>query len=616
MKGLSENYLSKNSLIQVGLIWLGLSTLAFGQAGTFDSTSDGSDGPLVVTGALAPAADFSAVYDSARNEVLAFGGQNYSPSYKIDHTYTFDGTSWTRERPDLSPSLRESAAICYDSVRQKVVLYGGNSGKKDCWLWDGSSWIETVSPDPDTMFTQFDMAFDTGRGETLLVVRRTFVSAELETWGFDGSTWTQKTPATAIPAKNSISLVYDETLQKMVLLMRVDSSTFQTWTWDGTDWTQVITDAVDLDPGSGELVYDGRTNTTIFLDYQSAFSFTGSNWIPLLNVPDEFILGEAKFVYDSGLNALLRLNGNSRIASGGVVERNETWAWYANGSTQLLTSGSYTFDMSTKPDGIWNFTTIDIGSNVLVDFKNNTANTPVRWLASGSVKIEGTLDLSGKKRTEADLYPYPAGLAGIPGPGGYEGATAGPVGANMKVPGSGPGNGLYTGTTTSANGSFTTYSNPWIFPLTGGSGAGNVSSFNGGGAGGGALLIASSDTIIVHGQILSQGGTQNSISSGVGSSGAVLLQANTISGTGSITAGRIRLEAWERDLSKLILSAASSNYLTNGPPVRPVELGQNPPRLWVNTINGIPVANPRLSADSQLNADAYISGSGLTAIVV
>jgi hypothetical protein len=606
-------------LLATGL-WLNVSA----QDPAFNSGSNGSDGPLFVVGSLAPIQDFSAVYDSARNEIVVFGGQYYSPfgSADIDHTYTFDGTSWSRKRVETSPPPREEAAMVYDSLREKVVLYGGSFGN-DCWLWDGTSWTETLSPDPNTFFNRYAMAFDNARGETILVVKRAFSSTVVETWSFDGATWTEKLPATIPQAHNNMVMSFDETLQQIILLIRVDASSFETWTWNGSDWTQVITDPVNIEVQSGQMAFDGRTGTTVYLGYNGNFTFNGTTWAPLENVPPEFAFGVEHVIYHPGMNALLRMNGYWTTDSGGVQQRNQTWAWRADGTTELLTSGAYTFDMTEKPDGIWNFSTIDIGPNVQIDFINNPANTPLRWLASGDVNIEGSLNLSGKARDELDVYTYRVGLGGLPGPGGYEGATAGPFGTDMHIPGQGPGGGLYAGTVNSANANFSTYGNPWIYPLTGGSGAGNISENVGGGGGGGAVMIASNGTIVIRGQILTNGGSQNNSNSGSGSGGAVLLRANTIQGDGVITGARVRLEAWNREVEDLTVPGVPAYFnspqvasYTQGPPLLPVDLGANPGRLWVESINGSPPANPRLSSNSQLEVDSILTGGGMSTIVV
>jgi len=84
------------------------------------------------------------------------------------------------------------------------------------------------------------------------------------------------------------------------------------------------------------------------------------------------------------------------------------------------------------------------------------------------------------------------------------------------------------------------YGNPQVIPLIGGSGASGYYPINtSGGAGGGAILIAATGTITVNGLCVANGG-------GYASGGAIRLVANQITGVGSIYAmpdGRIRLEA-------------------------------------------------------------------------
>ncbi len=613
--------ISRKALLWVEILLTLTCSSAIGQTNSFDSGSTGTDGALFINGAQAPFEDFATVYDEARNELLVFGGQRYnSPHIESDQTYTFNGTNWTRKRPANSPPATDQGmAIAYDSGNEKVVLYLGRVfNQLSCWTWDGSDWSEILPPDLERPFEIFDMVYDAARSE-ILFVAKDYGGTELETWGFDGTTWVEKSPATSLPARNALALSYDPTLQKPILLLRVSSSETETWTWDGNDWTLIEMDPIELDLFSGSLLYDGRTNTTIFLEDYGNYSFTGSEWIPLTNVPEIFSTGIEAAIYDPGLNALLSLNGIFRTDSGGAQQRNETWAWNADDSTERLTSGFYTIDMTTKPDGVWNYTTIDIGPNVEVTFNNNEANTPLRWLASGNVTIEGTVNISGKVREEPDLFPYFKGLGGIPGPGAYPGATGGPYGSALRVPGGGPEGGLYTGVNGTQNASFKNYGNPWLFPLIGGSGAGGFGNSSSGGAGGGALMIASSDTINVLGEILAEGSTQINTNSGTGSGGAVLLRATTIKGSGTLAASRIRLEAWKRQLDDLKITPVGNNLFTaftKGDPLLPVNLGENPSRLWVHSINGVLLPSQLLSPDTQLEADAYISGGGTVPIVI
>jgi hypothetical protein len=235
--------------------------------------------------------------------------------------------------------------------------------------------------------------------------------------------------------------------------------------------------------------------------------------------------------------------------------------------------------LQLPPDGIFNFTTVDIPQGVTVTFKKNTANTPVYILATGDVTIAGTINVNGSNAISI--------TDGTGGPGGFDGGFGG-AGSGKGGNGIGPGGGIISASTvpeyqqgggggySSAGKAYnggaggTVYGNASIIPFVGGSGGAGGSSGTmcnncingdggGGGGGGGAILIASSGTITVTGSILANGGTGvvcgGCTSGGGGSGGAVKLIANTISANGTISAtggsgwsnlggyGRIRLEA-------------------------------------------------------------------------
>ncbi len=73
-------------------------------------------------------------------------------------------------------------------------------------------------------------------------------------------------------------------------------------------------------------------------------------------------------------------------------------------------TGNVTLDMqAVAPDGVFNFTSINIPAGVVVRFVKNNLNTPVFFAATGSISIAGTIDLSA---------PFPSDAAGPGGGGG------------------------------------------------------------------------------------------------------------------------------------------------------------------------------------------------------
>jgi len=211
---------------------------------------------------------------------------------------------------------------------------------------------------------------------------------------------------------------------------------------------------------------------------------------------------------------------------------------------------STTINMATHPNGIYQYTSVNVPSGVTVTFAPNVNDTPVVWLVQGDVVINGTVDLSGG----GPGYPYSGAsfTAGVGGPGGRGGgnngdnATSGQGSGGGGVgPGSGGlgGNASYgtAGDNPSGCGSpGSIYGNNFLIPLLGGSGGGGSPDYAGAG-GGGAILIASSTTIQLSGAITAYGGSGfNGLSwtdGGAGSGGAVRLVAATITGGGKIDTG-------------------------------------------------------------------------------
>lgn len=252
----------------------------------------------------------------------------------------------------------------------------------------------------------------------------------------------------------------------------------------------------------------------------------------------------------------------------------------ADGAFNPTTSQS----IQLPPDGIFNYTSVNIPAGVVITYVKNAANTPVTILASGDATIAGTINVSATQ-------PANISDSGIGGPGGYNGGRGGQAGGvvsnwvngytgpNIGTAGIGPGagapgaihkpssysgaspdaaaggGGAYGGVPTASSGTCPTtpgvvYGNVALTPLLGGSGGGGgaggaAAPGSGGGGGGGAILIAASGTLSVTGAIYANGGVPVSPGSmsnargaygGGGSGGAIRLIATTVSGNGIISA--------------------------------------------------------------------------------
>jgi hypothetical protein len=114
------------------------------------------------------------VYDRARGEWVMFGGD--TGAVGTDDLWIHDGRRWSRRvRGDVTttpwPSPRREHALVYDSERQVVLLYGGESPSltalDDTWAWDGDTWSQLIVSGPGPRVGHA-MAYDRASGLVVL----------------------------------------------------------------------------------------------------------------------------------------------------------------------------------------------------------------------------------------------------------------------------------------------------------------------------------------------------------------------------------------------------------------------------------------------------------------
>ena len=109
-------------------------------------TWDGSNWTLQHPVSSPPARYGAAIaYDAATSSAVLFGGARLHRAFA--DTWTWDGSTWTQQAPAAHPSARDGAAMTYDAATSSAVLFGGlqpSSGASlgDTWTWDGSTWTK------------------------------------------------------------------------------------------------------------------------------------------------------------------------------------------------------------------------------------------------------------------------------------------------------------------------------------------------------------------------------------------------------------------------------------------------------------------------------------------
>ena len=252
--------------------------------------------------------------------------------------------TWVQQPPTASPQARDGAPLAFDSLHQRIVLFGGAtlSGTTpllgDTWLWDGTNWTlaSTTGPSPRAYFA---FAYDELHQQAVLFGGLTSSARVNETWVWDGTTWTQMAPATSPPARSHATMAYDAATQR-VILFGGESASFtclsDTWAWDGTNWTQLSPATVPKGNCYNASAYDAALQQVVLV-IQSAgsnqtWTWNGIDWTqhaPPTNLSQRTQL--LQMAYDGGRQRTIAFGGFAALAVAGSNFLNDTWTW--DGST-------------------------------------------------------------------------------------------------------------------------------------------------------------------------------------------------------------------------------------------------------------------------------------------
>jgi hypothetical protein len=146
--------------------------------------------------------------------------------------------------------------MAYEAGHAQVVLFGGlrrsdSDYLGDTWTWDGTDWTQrTPTHSPSARYAHA-MAYDAAHAHVVLFGG---YSGSLlgDTWTWDGTDWTQRTPTHSPSVRYAHAMAYDAA-QAGVVLFGGGGHTYlgDTWTWNGTDWGVPFQTSATVRPTSG-----------------------------------------------------------------------------------------------------------------------------------------------------------------------------------------------------------------------------------------------------------------------------------------------------------------------------------------------------------------------------
>lgn len=263
--------------------------------------------------------------DTARRTIVLFSGAG------ADDTWTWDGLTWTRQNPAMSPPARAGASFAAHPPTQTLVLFGGMGSRGplgDTWLWNGKIWSQVLGAGPKPTFGA-TMAFDPVRGSIILFGGYDNLG---DTWEWDGSSWRALSPKSSPGPLLGAGLAYSAVLGKLILFggkrgMGIPNND-TTWAWDGSNWSLVPLStsppgrfyaamAASLD-GSMILLFGGNGDKLL----GDTWMFTGT-WTQSTQAQAPPPRADASLAPDPTSNSLLLFGG----VYGREYHIGDTWAW-------------------------------------------------------------------------------------------------------------------------------------------------------------------------------------------------------------------------------------------------------------------------------------------------
>ncbi len=212
---------------------------------------------MVNTSESPPGLNYHAmVYDDENKVVILFGGVN-DKSVPTNETWVYDGSNWVNMRPSDAPSIRRGHSMVYDSTSKQVILFGGIAMKdgilkpvSDTWIYNyqSNTWKElnvTISPSPRHTAA---MTFDPVRSRIILYGGNVGYHSDHngDTWTFDPLTqkWEEQYPEEVpTPLRGDFDMVYNPLVDGYILFGGNNKTNYfgDTWFLDPSfqTWVQI-----------------------------------------------------------------------------------------------------------------------------------------------------------------------------------------------------------------------------------------------------------------------------------------------------------------------------------------------------------------------------------------
>jgi N-acetylneuraminic acid mutarotase len=284
-------------------------------------------------------------YDSIRKKVVLFGGYNSVYGYFSD-TWEFSNGHWIQLDNDRlclplgkCPSPRWLHGMTFDS--EKTVLFGGSYNNRETWIFEGNSWKQKNVNGPTNRSTA--LAFDSVRKKVVMFggFGPTNVEVFQDTWEWDPAmnTWDAVDAGTVLPSPRGHHVIaYDSTNNRTVLfgggpLPFSDTPQSDTWSFSANSWrfftrsgpSGRVRPSMAFDQIRGKMVLFGGFGSASY--FGDTFELTGNTWSSLTLSTSPSARWSSAMVYDSQRGVMVLFGGNNDNNAAATKNLSDTWEY-------------------------------------------------------------------------------------------------------------------------------------------------------------------------------------------------------------------------------------------------------------------------------------------------
>ena len=303
-----------------------------------------------------PRTGHGAVYDPVRDRMLVIDGYGASGDFQDVWALTLNGLTWAKLQPTgQAPSARDGHVLVYDSVHDRVLMFGGIAGSNyvnDTWslsLSGTPAWSQ-LSPNGSLPGPRYAAAGIYDPSQDRLVIFGGFDGNYFgDVWALSLSgtpSWTQLAPTGTPPAARYLhNAVRLKNLNQMLIFGGSDSSLFNdawTMTLSGTPaWSQLSpTGTAPAARYQSTAIYDSTRQRVVIFGGFDGTTLQGDTWsLSFSGTPAWSMLSPTGLSPTPryGHSAIYDVPRDRMLVYGGLdgTMRDDTWELAWNGITGI-----------------------------------------------------------------------------------------------------------------------------------------------------------------------------------------------------------------------------------------------------------------------------------------